>query len=265
RGMGAGRGAAARRARRAAARRPPHRGAGRARGVAAARGGRGLPHRRARPRRRLEPPPGLDPRPRAAASPRSPRAPRRDPARLGRDAARRGGAAGGGGIGAVRAARDAARLPQRVGRRGRRLRRLPAALRRPRPHLDRLSARAAPRSRVAAARIRRRGGGEVAERERIEARDGLALTVGDDGAGRIAWGKDAPDALGPIALRAHAGGAARASRIAAVERSAGADDLGAFDALALRWEPAPPHAVRTSVRAYRERPLLRSEEHTSEL
>jgi len=96
----------------------------------------------------------------------------------------------------------------------------------------------------------------VAERERIEARDGLAFTVGDDGAGRIAWGKDAPDALGPIALRAHAGGAARASRIAAVERSAGADDLGAFDALALRWEPAPPHAVRTSVRAYRERPLL---------
>lgn len=96
----------------------------------------------------------------------------------------------------------------------------------------------------------------MAERERIEAGGGLAFAVGEDGEGRVGWGPQAPDALGPIALRAFAGAAPRAYGVAGLQRFAGADDLGAFDALALDWTPAPPQAVRTTVRAYRERPLL---------
>jgi len=96
----------------------------------------------------------------------------------------------------------------------------------------------------------------MSEPVRIEARDGLGFAIGDDGAGRVGWGGAAPDALGPIALRAFGSGVAQASRIAGARRSGGADDLGAFDALELGWAPAPLHAVRTSVRAYRERPLL---------
>lgn len=94
----------------------------------------------------------------------------------------------------------------------------------------------------------------MSDQVRIEARDGLAFAVGD-GAGRVCWGR-AADALGPIGLRAHAGGAARASQIAGARRFAGEDDFGAYDALALDWTPEPPQAVRTTVRAYRERPLL---------
>jgi hypothetical protein len=90
----------------------------------------------------------------------------------------------------------------------------------------------------------------------VEAADGLAFAVGADGTGRVRWGAAAPDALGPISLRAHAGGAPRAARIAAARSFAGADGLGPFAALELRWDPAPPHAVRTVVRAYREQPLL---------
>jgi len=96
----------------------------------------------------------------------------------------------------------------------------------------------------------------VSESVRIEAREGLAFAVAEGGDARVRWGDAAPDALGPIGLRAYAGGRAQASLVAGIRRSAGRDDLGAFDALELDWAPAPPHAVRTQVRAYRERPLL---------
>jgi hypothetical protein len=91
---------------------------------------------------------------------------------------------------------------------------------------------------------------------RIEARDGLAFALAAGGEARVAWDEAAPDALGPIGLRAHAGGRAQASRVADARRSEGRDELGTFEALELDWTPAPPHAVRTQVRAYRERPLL---------
>lgn len=94
------------------------------------------------------------------------------------------------------------------------------------------------------------------EPDRIEAGGGLAFVVAPDGLGRVGWGARAPDALGPIALRAFDGSAPRVSRVAGLRRAAGVDPVGVFDALALDWTPAPPHAVRTTVRAYRERPLL---------
>lgn len=93
------------------------------------------------------------------------------------------------------------------------------------------------------------------ESVQIGAREGLVFVVEGDGSARVRWG-EAADALGPIALRAQAGAVARASRIAGAQRFAGEDDLGGFDALALDWEPAAPLAVRSTVRAYRERPLL---------
>lgn len=96
----------------------------------------------------------------------------------------------------------------------------------------------------------------MSHRACIEARDGLAFEVGADGSGRVRWGGAAPDALGPIALRAHEAGAPRAARIAAARSFAGQDDLGRFEALALEWSPAPPHPVRCTVRAYRDHPLL---------
>ena len=92
---------------------------------------------------------------------------------------------------------------------------------------------------------------------RIEAAAGLAFAIDGGGAGRVHWGPEAPDALGPIGLRVgRAGGAFEAPTLARALRSSGSDDLGAFDALDLAWSPAPALPIRTSVRAYRERPLL---------
>ena len=89
--------------------------------------------------------------------------------------------------------------------------------------------------------------------QRIEAADGLAFEVSTDGVGRVAWRE--PDWLGPIALRVRCG-----ERVSEPERAAprcfeGADELGAFEGVELAWA-ASPLPLRTSVRAYRERPVL---------
>ena len=93
----------------------------------------------------------------------------------------------------------------------------------------------------------------MSEAHRIEAADGLAFEF-ERGAARVAWRES--DWLGPIGLRARAGERASEPELAAARRFEGADDLGAFEALELTWKPAPPLAIRTSVRAYRERPVL---------
>lgn len=91
---------------------------------------------------------------------------------------------------------------------------------------------------------------------RIEAAGGLAFAVDAGGAGRVAWGERAPDALGPIGLRLGARDDSETPRFLEASRFEGSDDLGPFDGLALSWSPSPSQPIRTTVRAYRERPLL---------
>ncbi|MEO8604136.1 MAG: hypothetical protein ABI629_16290 [bacterium] len=84
---------------------------------------------------------------------------------------------------------------------------------------------------------------------RLNAADGLTLDIDDAGALRIGWG--APDWFGPGMLSLHAS----APRFAGATASSGADDLGDFSALELTWSELP-FALRTSVRAYADTPLL---------
>ena len=89
----------------------------------------------------------------------------------------------------------------------------------------------------------------------LQAGEGLALRR--DGAGRLrlAW-RGAGDWLGEVAAGLLAGdGTRREAALLGAEARAGADDLGAYDALELRFELADL-PLRTSLRAYRERALL---------
>ncbi|RIL00854.1 MAG: hypothetical protein DCC71_18415 [Proteobacteria bacterium] len=88
---------------------------------------------------------------------------------------------------------------------------------------------------------------------RIEAQGGLAFAVDGAGRARVEWG--APDWLGAIGARFASAGAACEPAIAATRAHAGADALGAFASLDVAWSESPL-AVRTSLRAYAERPLL---------
>jgi hypothetical protein len=96
----------------------------------------------------------------------------------------------------------------------------------------------------------------VARRFRIEAAGGLAFDVDADGAGRVRFGGEQSDWLGPVRLRVRRGDAVALSHVSDVRPAAGSDELGEFRALELFWEPAPSLPVRTGVRAYRERGLL---------
>ncbi|MCZ7617994.1 MAG: hypothetical protein M5U32_06650 [Myxococcota bacterium] len=90
----------------------------------------------------------------------------------------------------------------------------------------------------------------------IDAADGLRFALGEHGNGRIRWRESWIDALGPIGLRVETVAGAEAPAFTQARRSEGADDLGAFAALELSWSSAVAGALRTTVRAYRERPLL---------
>jgi hypothetical protein len=91
---------------------------------------------------------------------------------------------------------------------------------------------------------------------RIAAAAGLGFELDTGGAGRVCWMERAADALGPIGLRVGDGESAEAPGASHAAAFAGSDDLGAFDALALSWLPAPALPIRTTVRAYRDRSLL---------
>jgi len=88
---------------------------------------------------------------------------------------------------------------------------------------------------------------------RIEAQAGLALGAAPDGRLRVVWGE--PDWLGPIGARFQLEAATHEPVVVAAKRFEGADDLGAFEGGLLEWS-ATPLGVRTSARAYRDRPLL---------
>lgn len=87
----------------------------------------------------------------------------------------------------------------------------------------------------------------------IAAESGLAFHLDADGRARVAWSE--PDWLGPVGLRFQTGGAALTPRASGARPFDASDDLGAYQALALAWDETPL-AVRCSVRAYRDRPLL---------
>lgn len=87
----------------------------------------------------------------------------------------------------------------------------------------------------------------------IAAESGLAFHFGGDGRAHVAWSE--PDWLGPVGLRFQTGGVALAPRATGARPFEGHDDLGAYHALAPSWDETPL-AVRCSVRAYRDRPLL---------
>lgn len=87
-----------------------------------------------------------------------------------------------------------------------------------------------------------------------ELRAGSGLTARiDDGALRVGWGE--PDWLGPAGLTVVHHGTEHAPPPTVAAAPAGADDLGEFDALALRWSGLP-FALDGSLRAYRDRGLL---------
>jgi hypothetical protein len=91
---------------------------------------------------------------------------------------------------------------------------------------------------------------------RIDAADGLSFTVDEQGSGRVRARGSWIDALGPIGLRVARPDAAETPLLSQTRQAEGCDDLGRFDALELTWSPAPAWPIRTTVRAYRERPLL---------
>jgi hypothetical protein len=88
------------------------------------------------------------------------------------------------------------------------------------------------------------------EKVALEAAGGLRFALRPDGFGRVAFGE--PDWLGPVGLVWERRGPAA---LAGWEPFSGEDDLGRFEGLRLRFSPVEL-AVRTSVRAYREQPLL---------
>jgi len=83
----------------------------------------------------------------------------------------------------------------------------------------------------------------------VHAADGLSAHLDDGGALRIEWRE--PDWLGPGTLAVYGA----AARFLAASPARGADDLGAFTALDLRWGDLP-FALAGRVRAYAERSLL---------
>jgi hypothetical protein len=70
----------------------------------------------------------------------------------------------------------------------------------------------------------------------------------------VAWRE--ADWLGPIGLRARSGDRSEVPSVAAMHPFSGEDDLGAFAGLEFAWRSAAPLAYRTTVRAYRDRPVL---------
>jgi len=86
----------------------------------------------------------------------------------------------------------------------------------------------------------------------VEAHGGLAVRL-DAGRVRVAWRE--PDWLGPIGARFTTGDVAQEPDPASATRFEGSDALGAFEGLDLGWRDAP-WPVATTVRAYRDRPLL---------
>ncbi len=97
---------------------------------------------------------------------------------------------------------------------------------------------------------------------RLEAADGLALSLDPGAPWRLAW--DTPDWLGPLGFEVRFGGErwvgpepmSGAETLAATLRPfEGVDDLGAFRGFEVAWESAPL-PLRTCVRAYAERPVL---------
>jgi len=88
---------------------------------------------------------------------------------------------------------------------------------------------------------------------RLSAEDGLAVDVTRDASLRVGWGE--PDWLGAIGLRVAQAGAIHEPRVAAYEQRRGRDALGDFDALDVAWSESPL-PIRTSVRAYRDAPVL---------
>jgi hypothetical protein len=88
---------------------------------------------------------------------------------------------------------------------------------------------------------------------RIEACGGLAFEAEQGGGLRVAWGE--PDWLGPVGLRVADPLRAHEPALSGAKEFEGSDDLGAYHALELDWGHLSIDA-RSSVRAYRERPLL---------
>jgi hypothetical protein len=86
--------------------------------------------------------------------------------------------------------------------------------------------------------------------EELRGGDGVVVRVADDGTVRVGWGE--PDWFGPAGLTL-AGAAPTAAP--ATSRRDGADDLGAFAAVELRW-PGNALALQATVRVYRDRPLV---------
>ena len=87
----------------------------------------------------------------------------------------------------------------------------------------------------------------------LQAGDGLVARVDADGTLRISWGE--ADWLGPATLGATLHGVAHAPAAIVEAAADGADGLGEFTALTLRW-PELPWPIEGTLRAYRRRPLL---------
>lgn len=95
----------------------------------------------------------------------------------------------------------------------------------------------------------------MVEQSRLRAGDGLELRIDGGGALRVAW-RGAADWLGPLhAGLAGPGSERREAPLREVSARSGDDDLGGYRALELGYELGGL-PLRTSVRAYAERPLL---------
>ncbi len=92
--------------------------------------------------------------------------------------------------------------------------------------------------------------------DRIEAAGGLAFVLDEVGPGRVVWSGQAPNALGPVGLRLGRDADVEVPRLRDASDFTGSDDLGPFQGLALSWSPSPSQPIRTTIRAYREHPLL---------
>jgi hypothetical protein len=88
----------------------------------------------------------------------------------------------------------------------------------------------------------------------LRAASGLELRGAADGRACVAW-RGAGDWLGPLCAGLWRGDARRELSLLSAEPGAGADDLGAFDALELRYDTGGL-PIRTALRAYHERALL---------
>ena len=88
---------------------------------------------------------------------------------------------------------------------------------------------------------------------RLEAANGLVLILEEDGSARVSWGET--DWLGPIGLFLADSPHRSPAELKRTERLEGADDLGPYFGLCLEWSRIG-RPLRTTVRAYRDRPIL---------